>query len=55
MTAKSGRQIVLAARPEGAVRLTDFQLKDFHSPTISTGELLLEVNYLSLDPYVLGR
>ncbi len=55
MAQNTGVQIVLAARPKGAVRLDDFQLKEFSIPTISAGELLLEVNYLSLDPYMRGR
>jgi NADPH-dependent curcumin reductase len=55
MTEKTGVQIVLAARPNGAVRLSDFQLKEIPIPAISAGELLLEVNYLSLDPYMRGR
>ena len=55
MTEKRGLQVVLAARPEGAVRSTDFLVKDFPIPTISAGEILVEVNYLSLDPYMRGR
>ena len=55
MTENTGVQIVLAARPKGAVRLSDFQLKELPIPTVSAGELLLEVNYLSLDPYMRGR
>lgn len=55
MAEKKGRQVVLAVRPQGAVRVSDFQVTDFPIPTISHGELLVEVNYLSLDPYMLGR
>jgi NADPH-dependent curcumin reductase CurA len=55
MTENTGVQIVLAARPDGAVRSSDFQLKEFPIPKISAGELLLEVNFLSLDPYMRGR
>jgi hypothetical protein len=55
MTETTGVQIVLAARPKGAGRLSDFQLKELPIPAISAGELLLEVNYLSLDPYMRGR
>ena len=50
MAEEKGRQVVLAARPQGAVRVSDFQVTDFPIPTISHGELLVEVNYLSLDP-----
>lgn len=55
MTEKKAKKIVLAARPQGAVRLSDLQVKEFSIPTISSDELLLEVNYLSLDPYMRGR
>jgi NADPH-dependent curcumin reductase CurA len=55
MTENTAVQIILAARPNGAVRLSDFQRKELPIPTISAGELLLEVNYLSLDPYMRGR
>jgi len=50
-----GRQIVLAARPQGKPVLTDFRLEDTTVPTPATGQLLLEVQYLSLDPYMRGR
>ena len=40
-----GRLIVLAARAKGKPKLTDFRLE----------ELLLGVEYLSLDPYMRGR
>src|SRR5215470_7923598 len=49
------RQIVLAARPQGKRVLTDFRLEDTTVPTPATGQLLLEVQYLSLDPYMRGR
>ena len=55
MTEQKALQIVLAARPQGAVRLSDFAIKDIPLPTVSVGKLLLEVNYLSLDPYMRGR
>lgn len=55
MAETTGVQIILAVRPKGAVRLNDFKLKEFSIPTISAGELPLEVNYLSLDPYMRGR
>jgi NADPH-dependent curcumin reductase len=48
-------QIVLAARPRGAVKLSDFRLQEASMPTPGAGEILLEVIYLSLDPYMRGR
>ena len=55
MTASVARQIVLAARPNGKPKLTDFRLEETEIPTPAVGQLLLEVQYLSLDPYMRGR
>src|SRR6201993_1731146 len=55
MTASLARQIVLAARPEGKPQLTDFRLEETEIPTPASGQLLLAVQYLSLDPYMRGR
>src|SRR6202011_5664016 len=51
----TARQIVLAARPKGRPQLTDFRLEEAAIPTPAAGQLLLEVQYLSLDPYMRGR
>src|SRR5439155_440115 len=50
-----GRQVVLAARPKGKPELTDFRLEETAIPTPAAGQLLLGVEYLSLDPYMRGR
>ena len=55
MTASLARQIVLAARPQGKPRLTDFRLEETEIPKPASGQLLLAVQYLSLDPYMRGR
>jgi len=55
MTALVARQIVLAARPNGRPQLTDFRLEETEIPTPGPGQVLLEVQYLSLDPYMRGR
>ena len=55
MTTSRGRQIVLAARPKGKPELTDFRLEETAIPAPAGGQLLLEVQYLSLDPYMRGR
>src|ERR1700736_4804090 len=55
MSATKARQIVLAARPQGKPRLTDFRLEESAIPTPTSGQLLLRVQYLSLDPYMRGR
>jgi NADPH-dependent curcumin reductase len=49
------RQIVLAARPQGRPKPTDFRFEDTPIPTLSEGQILLKAQYLSLDPYMRGR
>jgi NADPH-dependent curcumin reductase len=55
VTTSIARQIVLAARPQGKPKLTDFRLEETAIPMPAAGQLLLEVQYLSLDPYMRGR
>ena len=55
MSQTNARQIVLAARPQGKPRLSDFRLEETAIPTPGPGEVLLRVEYLSLDPYMRGR
>jgi NADPH-dependent curcumin reductase CurA len=55
MAKKIARQIVLATRPQGKPQLTDFRLEETAIPTPSAGQILLRVQYLSLDPYMRGR
>jgi NADPH-dependent curcumin reductase len=55
MSATKARQIVLAARPQGKPRLADFRLEETAIPTPGPGQVLLRVQYLSLDPYMRGR
>jgi len=55
MTEKIARQIVLAARPQGRPKPSDFRLEETVIPTPSAGQVLLRVQYLSLDPYMRGR
>ena len=55
MTTSRSRQIVLAARPNGRPELTDFRLEETELLTPASGQLLLGVQYLSLDPYMRGR
>ncbi|MBM3505380.1 MAG: NADP-dependent oxidoreductase [Alphaproteobacteria bacterium] len=49
------RRIVLAARPEGAPRETDFRLEQGPIPRPGPGQFLIRNLYLSLDPYQRGR
>ena len=55
MTEVKARQIVLAARPQGRPKPSDFRLEETAIPTPSAGQVLLRVQYLSLDPYMRGR
>ena len=48
-------RIVLAARPDGAPRETDFRLEEAPIPSPGEGELLLRTIYHSLDPYMRSR
>ncbi len=48
------RQIVLAARPEGAPKDSDLSLVEAPIPEPGEGELLCRTIYLSLDPYMRG-
>lgn len=49
------RQIVLAARPEGLPKPSDFRLVEADAPQPGEGQFLVKVNYLSVDPYMRGR
>jgi len=55
MTTTRARQIVLAARPNVKPELTDFRLEETPIPTPAAGQVLLEVQYLPLDPSMRGR
>ena len=55
MPVTKARQIILAARPQGKPRLTDFRLEETAIPTPGPGQVLLRVQYLSLDPYMRVR
>jgi hypothetical protein len=52
---QTARRIVLASRPVGEPKPSDFRLEDFPSPAPAAGELLLRTRWLSLDPYMRGR
>ena len=55
MSETKARQIVLAVRPQGKPRLTDFRMEETAIPTPGPRQVLLCVQYLSLDPYMRGR
>ncbi|MBR0776229.1 NADP-dependent oxidoreductase [Bradyrhizobium diazoefficiens] len=49
------KRIVLAARPTGEPKPSDFRLEEFAIPAPGAGEVLLRTIWLSLDPYMRGR
>lgn len=49
------RRIVLASRPVGAPSPDNFRFEDVPVSDPSEGQLLLQILYLSLDPYMRGR
>jgi hypothetical protein len=55
MTESRNRQIVLAARPVGLPKPSDFRLVETPIPEPGPGEMLVRARYLSLDPYMRGR
>ncbi len=55
MSTSMNRQIVLAARPHGEPKETDFRLVETPVPGAGPGQMLLRTLYLSLDPYMRGR
>lgn len=55
MPQTSSRRIVLASRPLGLPKISDFRLEVVDLPKPGEGELLLRVDYLSLDPYMRTR
>ncbi len=55
MPALLNQQILLASRPAGLPTPDNFRIVDTPVPDPADGQLLLEVLYLSLDPYMRGR
>ena len=52
---QQAKRIVLASRPVGEPRPSDFRVEEFAVPTPGPGEVLLRTIWLSLDPYMRGR
>ncbi len=49
------KRIVLAARPVGEPKPSDFRIEDCQVPVPGEGQVLLRIIWLSLDPYMRGR
>jgi hypothetical protein len=52
---QTNTRIVLAARPQGRPKPSDFRIETIDIAEPGEGELLLQILYLSLDPYMRGR
>lgn len=55
MSTLTNTRIVLAARPQGRPKQSDFRVESVAIGEPGEGELLLQILYLSLDPYMRGR
>lgn len=55
MSTETNTRIVLAARPQGQPKPGDFRIESVGIAEPGEGELLLQILYLSLDPYMRGR
>jgi NADPH-dependent curcumin reductase CurA len=55
MTDQTSRKIVLASRPQGRPTAENFRVETGPIPTPADGEVLVQVKFLSLDPYMRGR
>ena len=53
--ARVNRQFLLAARPHGMVKETDFEYREVPVPEIGAGEALVKTRYISLDPSMRGQ
>jgi len=53
--AELNRQFILAARPVGMPKESDFRLEESSIPQPGAGEALVRSLYLSVDPYMRGR
>jgi NADPH-dependent curcumin reductase CurA len=52
---ETARRVVLASRPVGEPKASDFRLEEFPVPQAGPGQMLLKTKWLSLDPYMRGR
>jgi NADPH-dependent curcumin reductase CurA len=49
------REVVLAARPEGEPKESDFEIREMPLPAPADGEVLVRNVYVSVDPYMRSR
>lgn len=51
----ANRQFLLAARPKGMVKPTDFEYRESPVPELGPDQVLIKTNYISLDPAMRGQ
>ena len=51
----ANKQVLLANRPTGWVKESDFRIVETPLPAPGEGQVLIKNSYLSLDPYMRGR
>lgn len=51
----ANRQFLLAARPKGMVKPSDFEYTESPVPELKNGEVLIKTNFISLDPAMRGQ
>lgn len=51
----TNRRVVLAARPVGVPKPSDFRLEEVPVSSPAAGECLVKVHFMSVDPYMRGR
>ena len=49
------KQVIMKTRPVGMPVLENFEIKESPVPLIRHGEVLIQILWLSLDPYMRGR
>jgi NADPH-dependent curcumin reductase len=52
---QQAKRVVLASRPVGEPKASDFRIEEFAPPAPGAGEVQLRTIWLSLDPYMRGR
>jgi len=52
---QSAKRVVLASRPVGEPKASDFRIEEYAVPEPGEGQVLLRTIWLSLDPYMRGR
>ncbi|MDR6147633.1 NADPH-dependent curcumin reductase CurA [Sphingomonas sp. SORGH_AS870] len=55
MADRTNQRILLASRPDGEPQARNFEVRTASVPEPGDGQLLLQILYLSLDPYMRGR